>query len=873
MTSKIQHQFLLSTLKKDSNKKGPIPLKINPKKIERVEINLNLNNSFSNEFSTMPKEEVLKDDSNNLLAQSYSFSQINKFREKILNEPSTIILESILYSKQNGGKSNLNRKIKFITPKDASGLFAKLLNKNKENNEEYLKLRNIILNENDIKNFFKDNFNQPVLQKLYKQIVNLNYSINKYFNTNNVNPIISLKKLFEVISLNNPNNTHLNYNEKYNKLKPIIHRCRQIKGDGNCYYRVVMFRYFEQIILSKNLILLKKIILEMNQAFKSKEIQDRLYIKMDVNFRPKLHLNIMYLILNLLEANKIKESYELFVKCILSCAIFDYGLILYFRYILYLYIKNNEKKLYTKSFPVKIGNFLPAKYEKENGEFEYQKFYSNYLLKMFTEAEKIIIYLTPFVLGVDIDIIIFEDNEDKIVKKFSYEEENGEKKQRENVITLLNRNAHYELVYTFDEYNKYSELYNICEIFDSNNDDKNLGNSYDNNYFLFQNNLKLSNYNKGNNIIDIKKGNNYENKINNSNKNSKTVIIQKRQKNNVNIVNIDSNKNVNKDILLQNNKHINDANNGAITKLVNKDNNEDKIPKEQIITHKMKPKSENEIPFGHPEYKVDNSIIQNYLDEIDNMFLNNIPYIECLKCKKKEANSIQDKYDFCNNCLQNEIIYSLANDYSNYLKTENIRKKKYKITSIKLDKYILNINDILETLRIFVDLFEEKDLYQYLKQYVCLSCLKPIDIKINSKIKFPCGCGICNKDELEKYFTEQNINLTDNYTCLCGYKYQPKDYYSLAEECYKFRNISICLMIINIFHKEILSKGCCGCGKKNKDIEIKYKAEKSDDNEFLIENYLKANLMHYFCKSCAKKFKNQKFVCFYCNKVHIYISE
>ena len=127
MTSKIQHQFLLSTLKKDSNKKGPIPLKINPKKIERVEINLNLNNSFSNEFSTMPKEEVLKDDSNNLLAQSYSFSQINKFREKILNEPSTIILESILYSKQNGGKSNLNRKIKFITPKDASGLFAKLL--------------------------------------------------------------------------------------------------------------------------------------------------------------------------------------------------------------------------------------------------------------------------------------------------------------------------------------------------------------------------------------------------------------------------------------------------------------------------------------------------------------------------------------------------------------------------------------------------------------------------------------------------------------------------------------------------------------------------------------------------------------------------
>ena len=52
------------------------------------------------------------------------------------------------------------------------------------------------------------------------------------------------------MTLTNTNNIRLNYNEKYNKLLPIIYRCRKIKGDGNCYYRAVMFRYFEYIINS-----------------------------------------------------------------------------------------------------------------------------------------------------------------------------------------------------------------------------------------------------------------------------------------------------------------------------------------------------------------------------------------------------------------------------------------------------------------------------------------------------------------------------------------------------------------------------------------------------------------------------------------------
>ena len=35
--------------------------------------------------------------------------------------------------------------------------------------------------------------------------------------------------------------------------------------------------------------------------------------------------------------------------------------------------------------------------------------------------------------------------------------------------TLLNRNAHYDLIYTYDEYNKYSDIYSCYEINESKN--------------------------------------------------------------------------------------------------------------------------------------------------------------------------------------------------------------------------------------------------------------------------------------------------------------------------------------------------------------------------------------------------------------------
>ena len=112
---------------------------------------------------------------------------------------------------------------------------------------------------------------------------------------------------------------------------------------------------------------------------------------------------------------------------------------------MYNYIKENEDKLYLQNFPIKIGNLLPSKYETEKGEFHINSFYQNYLLKMFMDAEKIIIYLTPFVIGINLDIILFND-ESEIIKKINYEEK--PKHSFDDKIFLMNRKNHYELVYT-----------------------------------------------------------------------------------------------------------------------------------------------------------------------------------------------------------------------------------------------------------------------------------------------------------------------------------------------------------------------------------------------------------------------------------------
>ena len=83
---------------------------------------------------------------------------------------------------------------------------------------------------------------------------------------NTIGPISTLEFMVE---------SAFNFDSKQSKkmllriksLRKHIFRWRTILGDGNCFFRAVIFSYFENLILEKNIILLKHICLEIYEKF------------------------------------------------------------------------------------------------------------------------------------------------------------------------------------------------------------------------------------------------------------------------------------------------------------------------------------------------------------------------------------------------------------------------------------------------------------------------------------------------------------------------------------------------------------------------------------------------------------------------------
>lgn len=244
-------------------------------------------------------------------------------------------------------------------------------------------------------------------------------------------------------------------------LEKYLFRWRLILGDGNCYYRAIMFAFLENIIFEKNILLLKNIIGEINQKFDESYFNMRnLHInnqKEILSINKNLILKILYIIYEILDNSGVKNSnqnaYEILIKCFLYCDAFDQGMVMYFRFKIYEFIKLNRNNIYTKDFSIKIGNLLPSEYETEYGDFLYDKFYEEQLMKMDTDAEKIVIYLTPFVLKLNVKILIYEFDKDSsvLIREFPCY-----LNDRQN-INLLYRKTHYDLIYEMKYFENYTK--------------------------------------------------------------------------------------------------------------------------------------------------------------------------------------------------------------------------------------------------------------------------------------------------------------------------------------------------------------------------------------------------------------------------------
>ena len=290
-----------------------------------------------------------------------------------------------------------------------NSLNIRLLNENKNRKEsEYLAVRKFssykIEEYEEIKKKVKQD--SKTFDIIYSFLSKKSKDFNKIDINKAVGPLLPLSFLIENAYKYKGEYTNF-MNQKYMRLKNYVCNYRTIFGDGNCYYRAVMFRYIELLIFNKKIDYLKFLIIDIYKSFEKEEVTKR---SLFPEINPLLFTKMMIIILEELEKNDIIKAHQAFY-ILLSSKFFDLSLVLYLRFILYDYIKNNEKKLYLEKFPVLIGNLLPSIYEKE-GVFDFNSFYTNYLLKMFIPAEKIIIYLTPFVLGINLDVVLFDDNED-----------------------------------------------------------------------------------------------------------------------------------------------------------------------------------------------------------------------------------------------------------------------------------------------------------------------------------------------------------------------------------------------------------------------------------------------------------------------------
>ena len=298
-----------------------------------------------------------------------------------------------------------------------------------------------------------------ILGKLFTDLSKINCNFKSVECNNSIGGITPLTYLIEK-SYSMSANRAKEINDKYNIFKKYIYNYRTVNGDGNCFYRAVMFRYLEILVLNKKIEYLQNVTYDVYNSFNSQELKSRLVIG-NISLKPDLALKLLILITDLVKKGNILLAHKMLVKSFSCCRKFDYAIIFYFRYILYDYIKKNEEKTYIKSFPIKIGNLLPSQYETEDGKFLYESFYQNYQLKFYTDAEKIVIYLTPFVLGVALNVLIFDANDDEILQNFKWEEGHGLSVTDE--INLLNRKNHYEIVYTNKEYEKYMNIFTVYE--------------------------------------------------------------------------------------------------------------------------------------------------------------------------------------------------------------------------------------------------------------------------------------------------------------------------------------------------------------------------------------------------------------------------
>lgn len=368
--------------------------------------------------------------------------------------------------------------------------------------------------DNKVNNIY-ENMNKSQLQQLESSInrCNLNALYSDFHPREVVKGIGTLSSLDFLIESKYifPANIQNMFSDK-SKLEIYIYKFRNIQGDGDCFYRGVIFTLMENIVLTNNIMQMKELLVLFyekinikNPVFKQKEYLSEQIKKMNINIVSQL----LYSLIIYMETKDISSAYLLLLKVFIYCPPFDRGILFFTRYLLYEYISANENKSYSKENPIEIGCLLPDDFVVDNNEknkYLFENYYALQLMKPTTYAEKLVIYITPFVFNCDLNIIMYEFGKNIEEKQFKNEKESNFQ------INLLYHSSHYDIFYKKYYYEKYREqldmLINIQEnivYLNSKNPEE------------YQNEDNTNNKNQNNNP-NVKLKNNPKEKINDEHK-------------------------------------------------------------------------------------------------------------------------------------------------------------------------------------------------------------------------------------------------------------------------------------------------------------------------------------------------------------------
>ena len=742
----------------------------------------------NNKINSNKEKEIIK---KKTLKSVYSNLNDN---EDFMPKKKETLKDSIINSKQN---NNILKKeeLKYILEE-----INLIPDKEDELIHSFSLLSNNYINKSFIKNYSDDDFillyqeYQNNIVNLKKEIDNVTLSNKECDNIEIFDSIGYISPLEKVFKEKNPINDLLI--EKLKTLKNICYRWRKIKGDGNCYYRAIIFAYIENIILSNNLSRLKDLICDINTQFKIKKLNDILIQNKIKGSKIILYMMTIFCAITpseISEIDPIIRAYEIFIKCFNNYKDFDYGLIFYFKFILYNYIRNNEDKSYTKEFPVMLGNLLPFEFETEDGVFLFEKFYNDNLLKLYKDSEKIVIYLTPYVLDINFNILMFEPS-NKILSSLKFI--NVEENKDNNIITILYKEAHYDISNNEKFVNLY---YNYLYLFESNyNQDSNSLNALleqENNfvdveesqnikYFIQSKGIGLNKKkivhtcNQENNIINEEEIL-FENEDNNFDKN---YTYREKMKNNLdenlkNSLKFDEQNVLSDDETIFNESFrssiIIDENNNIINR------NEDNIKKKCTFTKILKTKTNN----NHHKFensKMNRNITPNKYQLTNSHSKKNVNHLDLKEIIQKYNNNEKEEIIF--NIPNNNLSLNQKMNQANNKKTEEIDQKIedkkeniYKNQVQKTEEINKKKDDIKED---FNKKVEDKNEIEKNEDTNIKSNRRFKSMNLYEKNKITTGkkCKICNK-LFKKY------EIINEY-CLCN-ECLKKEFLNLITDAYK----------------------------------------------------------------------------------------